>query len=153
MKNTVDKLLGWVLVILMTAMTLDVLWGVVTRYVAGRQAPWSEELARYLLIWIGLLGSAYAAGQNMHLSIDLLPNKLKPRDQRRLNLFIQGLIALFALTVMVIGGFRLMYVTQVLRQLSPALRIPISWVYAVIPLSGLLTLWYTYYFAKNLTKV
>lgn len=142
MRTTIDKSLAAILVFLMVLMTLDVLWGVFTRYALGSQADWSEELARFLLIWIGILGAAYASGQRMHLSIDLLMPKLSETGQRRLFLFINILVALFALTVMLIGGSRLMYITKVLGQLSAALRVPIYLVYAVMPISGMLVIYY-----------
>lgn len=149
MKATIDKYLSYILIFLMAAMTLDVLWGVFTRYLLGSQADWSEELARFLLIWIGILGAAYASGQRMHLSIDLLMPKLGENGQRRLFIFINIIIIFFALTVMVIGGFRLMYITQVLGQLSAALRIPLYLVYAVMPLSGLLVIYYKIHDLNN----
>ncbi|MBB4078326.1 TRAP-type C4-dicarboxylate transport system permease small subunit [Lewinella aquimaris] len=134
MKNKVDRILGGVLVIMLVIMTLDVLWGVFTRYVMSNQASWSEELARFMLIWIGILGAAYASGQRMHLSIDLLKNK-----PVRL---IAALIILFALGVMVVGGTRLVMLTAELGQRSPALGIPMSIIYAVVPISGLLIIFY-----------
>lgn len=142
MRATIDKIVSGLLVVLMSVITLDVLWGVFTRYALGSQASWTEELARFLLIWIGILGAAYASGKRMHLAIDLLGPKLEPRKQRRLQRFIDLTILLFALTVLVIGGLRLMYITQVLTQLSPALRVPMAVVYSVVPLSGLLIIFY-----------
>lgn len=142
MKAKIDRFIGWVLVVLSVAMTLDVLWGVITRYAFGSQADWSEELARFLLIWIGILGAAYVAGQKMHLAIDLLLPKLNPANQVRLNILINLLIITFALTVMVIGGFRLIYITSVLGQLSASMRIPMYLVYSVVPISGLLVIYY-----------
>lgn len=134
MKTKVDTILGWVLVVMLGVMTLDVLWGVFTRYVMANQASWSEELARFLLIWIGILGAAYASGQRMHLSIDLL-------NEKPLRL-IAALVILFALSVMVVGGTRLVLLTAELGQTSPALGLPMSLVYAVVPLSGLLIIYY-----------
>ena len=134
MKTKVDRILGGILVAMLAVMTLDVLWGVFTRYVMANQASWSEELARFLLVWIGILGAAYASGQRMHLSIDLLPEK-----PVRL---IAALIIAFALCVMVVGGIRLVMLTADLGQTSPALGIPMSVVYAVVPLSGLLIIFY-----------
>jgi TRAP-type C4-dicarboxylate transport system permease small subunit len=142
MKQKIDKYLGYILIGLLALMTVDVLWGVLTRYALGSQADWTEELARFLLIWIGILGAAYAAGQRMHLAIDLLPPRLSPADQRRLYTVINLLIMAFALAVMIVGGLRLMYITQQLGQLSAALRIPMYLVYAVLPLSGLLVVYY-----------
>ncbi|MFK7980716.1 MAG: TRAP transporter small permease, partial [Saprospiraceae bacterium] len=121
MKSIIDKYLGYFLVLLMVLMTLDVLWGVLTRYAFGRQADWSEELARFLLIWIGLLGAAYAAGQKMHLAIDLLIPKLNVANQKNLAIFINILIILFVTAVLIVGGFRLIYLTKLLGQLSAAL--------------------------------
>ncbi|MCB0520447.1 MAG: TRAP transporter small permease [Lewinellaceae bacterium] len=142
MKKTIDKYLAYLLVFLMAIITLDVLWGVFTRYALGSQAGWTEELARYLLIWIGMLGAAYASGQKMHLAIDLLSPKLSPKAQARLSIFINILIAGFALTAMVFGGLRLMYITHTLGQTSAAMRVPIALVYSAIPVAGLLVVFY-----------
>ncbi len=137
-----NRFLSLFLAFLMAVMTLDVLWGVFTRYVAGSQASWTEELARFLLIWIGLLGAAYAAGQRMHLAIDLLPRRLDERGRRRLQVLINVLVILFAATVMVLGGFRYVYLTLTLGQTSPALQIPMGYVYLIVPVSGLLVILY-----------
>ena len=149
MRQQIDKILGNFLAILMGIMTIDVLWGVFTRYAMGSQASWTEELARFLLIWIGILGAAYAAGKDMHLAIDLLRPRLNNSGQKRLYLLISSLIIIFAFVVMVVGGIRLIYITQVLGQLSPALRIPMAVVYSVVPLSGLLVI---YYKADNMSR-
>jgi len=142
MKPIIDKYLGYSLIFILAFMTLDVLWGVFTRYALGHQADWTEELARFLLIWIGILGAAYASGQRMHLAIDLLPSKLSPQRQRRMRQAIALFILFFAFAVMIIGGVRLVYITQILQQHSAALQIPMAVVYAVIPISGLLIIYY-----------
>lgn len=149
MKATIDKYLGYFLIMLMSIMTLDVLWGVFTRYAVGSQASWSEELARFLLIWIGVLGAAYASGQQMHLAIDLLKPKLNEQQQKRMGLVINSLIIAFVFAIFIIGGSRLIYITNVLGQISPALNIPMYIVYGVLPLSGLLII---YYKITELTK-
>ena len=70
----------------MGASVANVLWQVY-HALRARASPsgFTDELARYLLIWLGLLGAAYAVGQRMHLAIDLLPRALdaRPRAQRR----------------------------------------------------------------------
>ncbi len=142
MRQKIDKVLEHILVALMAINTLDVLWGVFTRYVMGAQASWSEELARFLLIWIGILGAAWASGKNMHLSIDLFPSSLDPVRRRKLYKYIDVLIIIFAFFVMVIGGARLVYVTFILGQVSAALQLPLAWVYIVLPISGLLVIYY-----------
>ena len=73
-KNTIDKILEWTLVVSMSLLVIDVLWQVFSRFILQDPSSFTEELARFLLIWVGLLGAAYAAGQRMHLAVDLLPN-------------------------------------------------------------------------------
>lgn len=142
MKDKIDKYLGYILVALMMMMTLDVLWGVITRYAMGSQADWSEELARFLLIWIGLLGAAFASGKGMHLAIDLLQPTLSVLNQRRLTIIISLLIIVFVTAVLIVGGLRLMFLTSNLGQLSAALRIPMYIVYMILPISGVLIVYY-----------
>ena len=142
MRAILDKSIEWVLIFLMAIMTLDVLWGVFTRYVVGSQASWSEELARFLLIWIGILGAAYASGKHMHLAIELFPDSLTPEKRVRLMVIINVLVILFVFAAMVIGGSRLVYVTSILGQESAALQWPLSFIYSVMPLSGLIIIYH-----------
>lgn len=142
MIERVHKYLGFFLVALLALMTIDVLLGVFTRYVLGSQLSWTEELARFLLIWIGMLGTAYASGERMHLSIDLLGPSLNATQQRWLQLAVTLAVILFAGAVLVVGGSRLLYITAKLGQSSAALRLPMTAVYSVVPVSGLLIVWY-----------
>ena len=139
----VDFVLKWVLVIIMAAMTLNVLWQVFTRFIMQDPSSFTEELARFMLIWIGILGASYVAGQKMHLAIDLLSTKLKDVNKLTLDIIIQSLIFLFSLFVMVIGGLRLVEITLTSNQLSAALQIPLGYVYTVLPLSGILMMFYS----------
>ena len=146
LKASVDRALGWVLVVLMGAAVLNVLWQVFTRFVLANPSSFTDELARYLLIWVGLLGAAYAGGKRMHLAIDLLPTRLTGRAQHALGVFIEACVFVFALFVMVIGGLQLVSLTLLLGQTSAALQIPLGYVYLVLPLSGLLLMFYAVLF-------
>ncbi len=141
-RQKVDKVLGWALIVIMAAMVVNVLWQVFTRFVIGTPSSFTDELARYLMIWLGILGAAYVSGQNLHVAIDVLPQRYSPSTQKKLKRVIFAIIILFALTAMIIGGSRLVYITSILNQRSPALQIPLSIVYFVIPLSGLIIVYY-----------
>jgi len=141
-RHTIDKVLAWFLIALMGIAVLNVLWQVFTRWVLQDPSSYTEELARYLLIWIGLLGAAYAAGQKLHLAIDIVPTKLTGRARDRLEIAIEVCVFLFALGVMVIGGMRLVLLTLRFDQVSAALGVPLGFVYLVIPLSGVLIMVY-----------
>ena len=141
-RRTIDKVLAWFLIGLMGIAVLNVLWQVFTRWVLQDPSSYTEELARYLLIWIGLLGAAYAAGQKLHLAIDIMPQRLTGRARHRLEIAIEVCVFLFALGVMVVGGVRLMMLTLRFDQVSAALGVPLGFVYLVIPLSGVLIMVY-----------
>ncbi len=142
LKSTLDRILGTSLVVLMAGAVLNVLWQVTTRFVLGEPSTVTQELARYFLIWISVLGASYAVGQRAHLALELLPEKLEGRAQRRLDRTILGCMGAFALLVMVVGGGRLVYLQAVLGQTSSTLGWPLWAVYSVVPLSGLLMLFY-----------
>ncbi|UAB82662.1 TRAP transporter small permease [Zunongwangia sp. SCSIO 43204] len=142
MKKILDKLLGGALVFLMGLIVLAVLWQVFSRYVLQNPSSVTEEIARYLLIWIGLLGAAYASGQQEHLSINILPPKLNPENRIKLMIFINILIIAFCFTVLIIGGGNLVLMNVELGQNSAALHLPLSVVYTVIPISGVLIIIY-----------
>ena len=103
-RTVVDLALEWTLLVLMSVMVLNVLWQVATRFLLRDPSSYTEELARYLLIWVGMLGAAYAAGKQLHLAIDLLPTKLAGRSRSLLRLFIELTLFVFALVVLVVGG-------------------------------------------------
>jgi TRAP-type C4-dicarboxylate transport system permease small subunit len=145
-KVTVDHILGAAVALLMGLLVVDVLWQVFTRFVLQSPSRFTDELARYLLVWVGVLGAAYALGQRLHLAIDLLPSRLTGRGRHVLGLVIETAVLVFAVAVMIVGGIRLVGLTLLLRQTSAAMQIPLGYVYAVIPLSGVLIAFYTLIF-------
>ena len=142
-KKIIDKLLGWLVTIIMGILVINVLWQVASRFILGDPSSFTDELAGYLLIWVGLLGAAYATGQKQHLAIDLLSAKLSDKGKKLQTLFINIIIAVFALVVLVIGGGNLAFITFYLGQISSALQIHVGYVYLVLPLSGLFIIYYS----------
>lgn len=130
-------------------MVVDVLWQVFSRYVVGRSSSFTEEFARFALIWLTLLGAAYLNGKRAHLTMDFLTRKLSPERLFARRRVVSGLMFVFALIVMVVGGGNLVYTTLRLGQVSPAIGVPLGVVYAVVPLSGLLICYFTAVQAKG----
>ena len=137
-RDAVEKVLAWVLTGLVGMAVLNVLWQVFTRWVLNHPSSYTEELARYLLIWVGMLGAAYASGKKMHLAIDLLPESLTGRSRHALEITIQLLVLVFAVGVEVVGGVRLVELTLRFEQTSAALNVPLGYVYLIVPMSGVL---------------
>jgi TRAP-type C4-dicarboxylate transport system permease small subunit len=142
LRQKIDRVLAKVLIVIMSMMVFNVLWQVFTRFIAGTPSSFTDELARYLMIWLGILGAAYVSGKNMHVAIDVLPQRAQPSTQKKIKLLVYVLIIAFAFFALVIGGARLVYITYVLNQQSPALQIPLALVYLAIPISGILIVYY-----------
>ena len=128
--------------ILMSVLVVDVLWQVASRYILSSPSSFTDELAGFLLIWVGVLGAAYVAGRKEHLAIDILIQRSSPARQRMLLYIIYSIIFLFALSVMVTGGVVLMYTRFALQVKSAALELPLGYVYSVLPVSGLIIMYY-----------
>ncbi len=143
MRKHVDRWLERLLVLLMGAMVLNVLWQVASRYLLNDPSAFTDELAGFLMIWVGLLGAAYATGKGLHLAIDLLHEYSSAGLQKRLDTVINLLITFFALSILVIGGTRLVYLTLLLEQSSANLEVPLGYVYLAVPVSGILMVYYS----------
>ena len=142
----ITRILTTILIILMAIMVLDVSWQVFTRFILKNPSSFTEELAGFLLVWIGLLGASYALYTRAHLGIDILTSKVKGFRRQLVETIIYLVIILFSLFVLVIGGFRLVNLTFSLNQISPSLGIPVGYVYLVLPLTGILMIYYSVYF-------
>ena len=143
--NRVCKIMEVILVSIFGLLVIDVLGQVFSRYVLNTSFAFTEELARFSLIWLSILGAAYLNAKRQHLSMDFLYQKFSEKTRKKALFFIEICIFLFALIVMVIGGFNLVYTTLHLGQLSGTLRIPLGYIYAILPISGLLIMWFSIY--------
>ena len=110
---------------------------VVFRLIIDHPLAWSEELSRYLFVWLSFVGGALAVAEGSHFKMDLLAALIK--DQRKkiiINIIVSVLILIFSV-VLIIYGAKL--VAMVRTQKSPALRISMSIPYLALPLNGLLS--------------
>jgi TRAP-type C4-dicarboxylate transport system permease small subunit len=138
----VNKIIERFLVLILVGMVLNVIWQVFTRFLTSSPSAFTNELSRYLMIWLGILGAAYISGKQEHVAIDFFVKKLNNSLRRFIDRFVLLSILSFAFFVMIIGGFNLVYITLKLEQYSPSLQIPLALVYSIIPISGLLIIFY-----------
>ncbi|EGU36760.1 TRAP transporter small permease [Vibrio scophthalmi] len=143
----INKGLAGFTVSLSTFLVLCVVWQVLSRYIIGRPSTVTDELARYLFMWVALVGAAYTTGQKRHLAIDLLTMKLKGKRKIINELIIQIAIAVFALVVLVYGGSNLAIKTLATGQLTPALGWEMGYIYFCLPISGALMIFYSVVYA------
>ena len=144
--ESITRILSVVLIFLMAVMVLDVTWQVFTRFILRDPSGFTEELAGFLLIWIGLLGASYAYYVKAHLGIDVLTSGLSGVKRKISEILVAGTVLLFALFVLVMGGWRLVDLTFTLKQISPVMGIPMGYIYLVLPLTGVLFMYYSVYF-------
>ena len=134
-KKWMTRLLSGIATILLSVMTLLVLYQVFTRYVLNSPAAFTEELVRYFLFWTGFIGAAYAFITREHMCLVLFRDSLSPQKKRILMIAIDALILVFATFVITVGGFKLSL--SAIKVFSALLGIPRSLVYAMAPISGL----------------
>lgn len=149
MRNLIEKTLAWLLVAIFTATVLAVCWQVVGRYVLSAPSSATEEIARFLLIWLGMLAMVYAFVMRMHVGVDLISARISPSSHKNLSRLIWLLCAIFALTVLVYGGGRLVNITATLGQSSPALGLPMWAIYTVLPISGIIVAFYSFAYLRE----
>ena len=126
---------AWVLVGLVTLMTIVVFLQVVFRYFLVRPLHWSEELARYLFVWISLLGATLSVHRRAHFGMDFFVKMLPERWRRGLTLLICLLMEVVVVVLLVEGTA---LVRKTADQLSPAMEIPMGWAYACLPVGAAL---------------
>ncbi|MCI8659892.1 MAG: TRAP transporter small permease [Lachnospiraceae bacterium] len=143
--NLIRKILNQLLNILaggsFFAMVLLTCWQVLTRYVFKRPSSWSEELVSYLFAWMTLLGSSLVVGERGHMNIPLLMDRVNFQSKKLLAIFSEVVACLFAGIILVFGGIQI--TSLAMGQMTSSLGIPIGFFYIVLPLSGILNIFYT----------
>lgn len=137
---------------LSTFLVFCVVWQVISRYVVGKPSTVTDELARYLFMWVALIGAAYTTGLKRHLAIDLMTMKLRGKKKIINELFIQLMIAAFAYIGLVHGGIQLAAKTLATGQVTPALNLQMGYIYFCLPISGALMIFYSAVFAYERVK-
>lgn len=125
---------------------------VVLRYIFKAGLVWAEEYARYAIIWIVMAGSGAAVRENMHMSITALVDVTKGKTFHFIiNMFVLVVSMIFSL-FLVYAGIRLTSSMITNNQVSPALEIPLWWIYVSIPIGGvLMTIRFIQSFFKQLS--
>ena len=146
MLKAFDRLLEWITTgvkTVMLVMTCVIFFittiTVFTRYLLDFVPSWSEEVPRYLLVWITYLGAALAVKFKEHISLDIFFNLMPLRARQVGHLLLNGLVSIVG-TIMVVYGFSLLY--QFKDDLMESIPVTNFWLYLVMPISGTLMLLY-----------
>lgn len=132
MKKFLDNFEGYVCVVTLLVMSVVVFIQVFCRYVLHSSLPWSEELSRYLLVWTSFIGGAYGVKLGAHIGVEAFALLLPKKAQKALAIFVD--ICCLLLCVLILTQGISIVQTQLSKgQLSPAMRIPMGYMYAAIP--------------------
>jgi len=132
------KISEYVIIIFSLIMVLACFAQICTR-LAGVPLSWSEELARYMAVWLTFVGAAYALRKGSLATVEILYNKLKGISKKALYILISVLIFIFCI-ILIKYGFE--FALKFMGQKSPALQIPKGAVYLCAPFSGALMFLY-----------
>lgn len=108
---------------------------IISRILIQSSFPWTEELARFLMIWLTFLGAAFSFQYGAHIGITLITNKI-PKKVAAVVQIIVCLLCVVLFSILIVQGYDL--VMRSTTQVSPALGVPMNYVYTIIPISGLL---------------
>ncbi|RJK99107.1 TRAP transporter small permease [Paracoccus siganidrum] len=136
----------WVLVLLLAAMCCIVFANVVLRYLTNDSIVWAEEVARYLMIWMTFLSAGLALRAGMLVSVSQVHGRLPAAPRRIARLLILAVLLVF-FGWMVFAGWE--YLSRMGRQLTPATRIPFSYIYYAMPVGFGLLLIHTLLLARR----
>ena len=130
--NRTTELFSALLLLTMVAL---VFIQIVSRVVISSSFPWTEEIARFMMIWITFLGAAVAFQYGAHIGVEAFVERLSAKV-RSFFIVIAMLICLSFFILLIVYGYQL--ANGAFVQTSPALQIPMGYIYYIIPISGVL---------------
>ncbi|WP_082043714.1 TRAP transporter small permease [Mobilicoccus massiliensis] len=141
-RHAVDRLLSWACVALFSLLVIVVVWQVVTRQVLDSPAAWTDEVSRYLFVWVGFFATALVFSERGHLAVDVLGRLLPTAGRRALGVLIQLAIIAFALLLLVYGGLRAL--AGAWDQHLQSIPFTLGQMYVVMPITGAIIAFYAF---------
>ncbi len=133
----IDKAVCWICILFGMIMTVSTLVGILFRYVMTNPLPWTEELARYTMIWMGLMAISLGVKRESHLGLNIVVKVLAPKLQFFLKILCRVLTGYFLYILLVFGTKMAL---GGMTQTMPALQLPMAFVLAAVPLASLVSL-------------
>jgi len=140
MRKIVDRVTAFLTCSLMIVMVLIACWQVFTRFVLNSPSTVSEEFLRYSLIWLTMVGSAYAYGRKKHLAVVFVARKIPAKYQVFVQLLVEAIVLVFIAVILLFGGTKAYQ--NAVGQVSSALGMPMEYLYLSLIVSGILFLFY-----------
>ncbi|MBP1521703.1 TRAP transporter small permease [Salmonella enterica subsp. enterica serovar Worthington] len=121
-RKGLDLLLGAICCPVLAIMVGIACWQVVSRYILGVPSTLTEEMLRFLPVWVSMLGMAFVAGQKQHISLTLLLDKVSPTIRGWWDIILQVIFIAFSIWVLIIGGLKISAISMLQISLRWAFR-------------------------------
>lgn len=138
LSNNIDSVMKKMVFLTILGMIVSITLQIIFR-VFFNSLTWTEEVARYLLVWSTFIGATLAYKRGLHISVTFIRNML-PEKLRKLICILGIIISIVFFIVVIVFGAKLIILQK--TQLSPALRLPMRWVYLVMPFSFIIMIVY-----------
>lgn len=135
-----NKGIEYLLMVLIAVMVISCVWQVLARYIFGQASAQTEELMRYAIIWVSVIGGAYVYGEKGHLAITFFADKLNQSLARLTSILIDAAISVFSAMVLIYGGYQIVSATMI--QISPGMGLPMGYMYMALPIAGFMFIVY-----------
>lgn len=130
----------WVCLVLMAALSVDLMLGVFSRYVLASTFTWYDEIARACFIWVVFLGAAVGVKRGAHFRLHLVVDRFPPRVQRAAGVFGRLVVIAFSI-VLIQQGWAFVELGR--AQQTPVLGMSKAWIYSAMPVGGALMILYS----------
>lgn len=151
--KSLENTLNIIMALALAVMVVLVFGNVVLRYLFNSGITWSEEMSRYLFIWLTFLGAIGAFKNKEHLGVDMLIKRL-PTKMKKVVIVISDLLILFVLFLVLDGSWKMTMIN--IDSKAPATGLPLAFVYGtgiLVSISmGLMTIYNLYQVIFNKIK-
>lgn len=147
MRKIVDRVTAFLTCSLMIVMVLAACWQVFTRFVLGDPSTITEEFLRYSLIWLTMVGSAYAYGKKKHIAVVFVARKIPGKYQLFVHMLVEAVVLIFIFVILLWGGMKASQ--NAIGQVSSALGMPMEYLYLSLVVAGVLFLFYSILHIKD----
>lgn len=137
--SALTKSLGICLVVLLVIMTVTMTMQVFFRFVLNTGLTWSDELSRYCMIYVTLLGMAMIVGDNEHIAIEVLDMFVSPAVLKWIRV-LRVLFSLAFFVIVILSSFKSMAIAA--TNVSTSMGIPMTWIYGIFPVGFSLAILY-----------
>jgi C4-dicarboxylate transporter DctQ subunit len=135
-KKLIDNFEKYLVITILGIMSILVIWQVAARFIFSSPLSWTEEAARYLMIWLTFFGGSIGVRSGAHVGVEIAL-RLLPKEYRKIGQMIGHIMGLIFILIIIIFGFKVVNMQIAMGQTSPAIGIPIWWAYLGVPVGSI----------------